>query len=157
MFPPAKVHQRSLPAWRREWRQAMTRSGVSSGSLHAANVFDGVERESAGCCLRCKCCACRGSTHSVDCLSIGIDQLAGLELAGPDHDLARHVLELAHAVAADVLELRIDDARRLPFAVLAERHRSDHRVDAMIADVIGERLSSSDFVSLTALARICPA
>src|SRR5260370_3525747 len=85
-------------------------------------------------------CTRRGSPHSLDCLSIGIDQIAGLELRGPDHDLARHVLELADVVAADVLALCVDDTRRLPFAVLAERHRPHHRVDGMVADVVVERL-----------------
>src|SRR5437868_6305925 len=48
MFPPAKVHQRLWPALRREWRQAMTRLGVSSGSLHAANGVDAMIADVVG-------------------------------------------------------------------------------------------------------------
>jgi hypothetical protein len=64
-------------------------------------------------------------------LTIRVDEISGLELRRSDYDLAGHVLELSDVVAADVLELRVDDARRLPFAVLSERHRADHGVDGL--------------------------
>src|SRR6187402_3831831 len=65
-------------------------------------------------------------------LLIGMHELAGLQLVRPHHDLLAHVLELADVVAADILELGVDDPRLHPFAVRAERDRADDRVEGVL-------------------------
>src|SRR6266478_6229455 len=68
---------------------------------------------------------------------VGVDHVAGLVLFWPYHDLVGRVLELVEAVASDVLELRKDDARFCPFAILAEGDVADGGAERMASDVGG--------------------
>ena len=66
------------------------------------------------------------------------DQRPRLQFFRQYDNLGRRVLELLEIIPFYVLELRPDDARRGPFAVLAERDIADDRLERVAAEIVSQ-------------------
>jgi hypothetical protein len=76
---------------------------------------------------------------SLQRFGVGIDHVAGLILAGrQDYLRFRHIAELVEAVALDVLELRLQNARLRPLAIGAELDIADHSLERRLPHIIRE-------------------